>query len=363
MATAQHQPATSWAIAMVAVTGRTPAQPTGQIGDDQRTSTFGFFLAAAARSVDNGAVAADPLQVSRTWPDRESSALAWADDGVTFASAIRTTITLTEHEGHDRDIAAPGSVLGLAFDPTGQRLLAAPYSFDLPGGTLAGDATDALTQGLPQEAARGFELEAAAADGRAIVLAGRYRPPRGLPPQSGWSGPASRIVLQSGDTPTVVWEGVAGDLTVACGAAALVAFADKTVRIVGRNGDGAATELGSGPAVARALAFDPAEERLAAGFADGTVIVWSIAGGTPTAQWQAQESDVWALAWPGDRLLTGGGDGSVRLFTADGTAVASTGVQQHRPITALAVHPDGRSALAAVGGPYPEVLEIDLADA
>jgi WD40 repeat protein len=118
--------------------------------------------------------------------------------------------------------------------------------------------------------------------------------------------------------------------------------------------------LGSGPAVARVLAFDSAQERLAAGFADGSVIVFSIADCAPTAQWQAHESDVWALAWRGDRLLTGGGDGSVRLFMADGTPVASTAAQQHRPITALAVHPDGHSALAAGGGPAPEVVEIHL---
>ena len=90
-------------------------------------------------------------------------------------------------------------------------------------------------------------------------------------------------------------------------------------------------------------------------------MVFSIAERTLLAQWHPQESDVWALAWAGDRLLTGGGDGSVRLFAVDGSAVASTDPQQHRPITALAVRPDRNRVLVAAGGPYPELIEIDLA--
>ena len=308
-------------------------------------------------------MAAEQLQLGRTWPGREASALAWADDEGTFASAIRTRITLTEADRHDRDIDAPGSVLGLALDPTGRQLLAAPYTFDLPAGTLAADATNALTHDLPGEAARGFEVvaAAAAADGRATVVAGRYRPPRGVPAKPGWSGPGTRVALQTDDGPTIVWEGVGGDLTVAC-AASVAAFADTTVRLVDRVRNAEVTELGTGPAVARALAFDSAEGRLAAGFADGTVMVFSVVEGTLLAQWHPQESDVWALAWAGDRLLTGGGDGSVRLFAVDGSAVASTDPQQYRPITALAVHPGGDRALAAARGPYPELVEIDLAD-
>ena len=344
-----------------------------------------------------GGMSGRPLPVAQSWPGLEGTSIAWSPDGTLFASAVRTEITVTTESGreppadgysrnsgdhddsgdpgnpHGPRITAPDRVLALAFARSGDQLLAAPYRVDLSDGAVLVDATPALTVDLPREGAKGFEVVAAAwsPDGAVAVLAGRYRPPRGTPTRQGWSGPATRVVRSAGDAASLLWESAsAGDLVVAAGRDWL-AFADTTVRVVPRSdAAGSAREsradirdLATHDAVARTLAFDDDEKRLAVGFADGYVAVYTITDGSTVAAWRAHEADVWALAWLGDRLLSGGGDGSVRLFTSEGASIAASDPREFQPIVALAVHPSGEAVRASIGGPRAELLELDLAGA
>ena len=316
-----------------------------------------------------GGMAPRPLPVVRSWPGIEGTSIAWSPDGTVFASAIRTEIAVTSDDPPGRRITAPDRVLSLAFAASGDQLLAAPYRVDLSDGSILADATDALSAGLPREGAKGFGIRAAAwsPDGAVTVVAGQYQPPRGTPAREGWSGPATRVVCSEGDDASLVWESAsAGDLVVAAGRSWL-AFADTTVRLVPRpDGSGAPPEpieLGSHDSVARTLAFDDDESHLAVGFADGSAAVYATADGTSVAAWHAHDADVWALAWLGDRLLSGGGEGSVRLFTSQGAPIAASDPREFQPIVALAVHPGGESARASIGGPRAELLELDLTGA
>jgi WD40 repeat protein len=351
-------------------------------------------------------VTAEALSVTRTWPGREGTSIAWSPDGTSFASAIRTEINVVTGSGHepaaagdfpgngdagangnsrdsgdsrdnggarDRSIVTPGPVLSLAFARSGDQLLAAPYRVDLSDGAVLVDATTALTVDLPREGAKGFEVLAAAwsPDGAVAVLAGRYRPPRGTPARQGWSGPGTRVVRSVGDAASLLWDSAsAGDLVVAAGRDWL-AFADTTVRVVPRSGGAGSTresradirDLATHDAVARTLALDDDEKRLAVGFADGYVSVYTITDGSTVAAWRAHETDVGAVVWLGDRLLSGGADGSLRLFASDGAAIAASDPREFQPIVALAVHPSGETVRASIGGPRAELLEFDLAGA
>ena len=261
----------------------------------------------------------------------------------------------------------PGPVLALAFSD--DELLAAPFRLAPADGAVIGDASSALAADLPASGTTGYLLRAAAwsPTGDRAVLAGQYQPPRGVPAKPGWSGPAARVVSVRDDQASVLWEGTAvGTLAVAAGAD-WTAFADSTVRLLRSSADGAAPgEPVAFGAVARALAFNDGESRLAAGFADGTVAVLDTATGATEATWRAHDGDVHALAWVGDRLVTGGAEGSVRVFAvgggAGGEAMASSEPREYQPIVALAVHPDGVRLLASVGGPRAELLEFQLTD-
>jgi len=305
-----------------------------------------------------------PLSVRRSWPGREGTFIAWSADGSRFASAIRSTITVSGADPGDDEsrIDTAGPVLSLAF--RGDRLLAAPYQIGIADSAVLTTVTAALDVGLPAEARGSYALRAAAwsPDGVLAVLAGTYQPPRGIPARAGRPGPAARVVLSTDDA-TLLWEGTTvGELVVGAGASWVV-FADTAVRVVPRSDPGSPPREWATPdAAVRALAFDSTESRLAVGSADGTVRICSSPDGGIAATWQAQPADVYALAWAGDRLITGGGDGTVRLWDADGGALGATDPREFQPIVALAVHPDGSVVRASVGGPRAELLEIDLPD-
>ena len=300
-----------------------------------------------------------PLSIRRSWPGREASALAWSADGERFASAIRSTVTVSDADPVDDDprIVAPGPVLSLAF--CGDRLLAAPYQIGLADAEVLAAATAGPTDATGGDYA--VRAGAWSPDGAVAILACRYLPPRGLPARPGGTGPAGRVVCVTGDTTTEIWSGVpVGDVVVTAGADWL-AFADTTLRLVGR------TDLSTPPidlvtrdASVRTVAFDLGESRLAAGWADGSVTVCSTTDGAVAASWSVQDADVQAVAWVGDRLLVGSADGTVRLFTAGGEALGGSDPREHQPIVALAVDPGGGLVRASVGGPRAELLEFRL---
>src|SRR5262249_53921611 len=82
--------------------------------------------------------------------------------------------------------------------------------------------------------------------------------------------------------------------------------------------------------------------RLACGFFDGTVRVWSLPQGSAIASWKAHDG----LALPayspdGKHLATGGGNGTVNLYDARSNARIYTFRPHARRVYCMAFSPDG----------------------
>jgi WD40 repeat protein len=95
-----------------------------------------------------------------------------------------------------------------------------------------------------------------------------------------------------------------------------------------------------------AVALDPTGRYAAAATELGTVIVAELMSDAPPRALTPSPQPLAAVVFTGDRLLTAGADGTVRLFdpaTGSETARASVGTA----LTLLAVAPDGRHAATA----------------
>lgn len=297
------------------------------------------------------------LSPRRRWPGREATALCFSTDGERFAGAIRREVVLTDTEAVEEDpgtrIELPGPVFSLSWSADG--VLAAPYRL-----SAEGDVMTAASGGWDGS----YRTEAAAfsPDGEVAILAGRFQPARGIPARPETAEPASRVACWTADRVVQLSAGATvGSVVVAAGHSFL-AFADTQARLVLRQ-DLVVTSLDSAPgdSSVRAMAFDAGEDRLAAAFADGSVTIWSTATGGVAGRWPAHQGDIGALTWVGERLVSGGEDGTVRLWAADGESLATSEPREFQPIAALAVHPGGSLLRASVGGPRAELLEFELA--
>lgn len=96
---------------------------------------------------------------------------------------------------------------------------------------------------------------------------------------------------------------------------------------------------------AAALSHDGA--RLLAGDIDGRLVVWDVASRAELATWVAHEDSVTDAAFlPDGRLVSVGGDGALRVWSADGTRGLSLEGDGRR-LRALTVSPDGRLVVTA----------------
>ena len=153
-----------------------------------------------------------------------------------------------------------------------------------------------------------------------------------------------------------------------------VAFSANGQRVISGGGDGevrisdARTLVqrqhlrapGHGPVMTLApFSQGSSDEILAAGYADGTIALWNLRSGQPIAQpIAARQQSITALAWTpnGDALISGGLDGSIRLWERSTLAARCSAQPLHGDaqaahedaVSSLSVHPQGQ-LLASAG--------------
>jgi WD40 repeat protein len=73
------------------------------------------------------------------------------------------------------------------------------------------------------------------------------------------------------------------------------------------------------------VAFSPAGDRILSGGEDGTVRLWQLDGIPAAAPFEGHQGFVFSVAFAphGDRIVSGGEDGTVRLWQLDGTPAAA----------------------------------------
>jgi WD40 repeat protein len=94
------------------------------------------------------------------------------------------------------------------------------------------------------------------------------------------------------------------------------------------------------------VSFSPDGQRLASAGKDGSVRIWSLAGGAPLVL-RGHEGGARAIAFSpdGQRVAGAGADGTVRIWRADGTGTPTVIQDQPpgRPVGAVVFSPDSRS--------------------
>jgi WD40 repeat protein len=71
---------------------------------------------------------------------------------------------------------------------------------------------------------------------------------------------------------------------------------------------------------AEVLAFDAASRTLASGGWEGKIATWNLDADKPARVWQAHDGFVLGVAFDGDRIVSGGQDGRLVLWTREGVA-------------------------------------------
>src|SRR5262245_4703974 len=85
------------------------------------------------------------------------------------------------------------------------------------------------------------------------------------------------------------------------------------------------TRVGSRSAGARLTTPVPPDvTRIVSGGVDGTLRLWTLDGKQPAAPLKGHQGRVWTIAFPpdGTRIVSGGEDGAVRLWALDGKQAA-----------------------------------------
>jgi WD40 repeat protein len=91
------------------------------------------------------------------------------------------------------------------------------------------------------------------------------------------------------------------------------------------------------------VAFSPNGDRIVSGGKDGTVRLWKPDGSPAAAPFQAHDGEVFSVAFSpnGDRIVSGGKDGTMRLWKPDGTPAAAPFQAHDGEVFSVAFSPDG----------------------
>jgi hypothetical protein len=308
------------------------------------------------------------LRREREWREGIGPRLAYAPDGGAWAAATPRGLTVFEDDAPAVRAPYPGGLLGgIAFSRDARRVLAAPGAFDRDAGAWAPipDPYPAITGDLDPEAAMGFEIHGGAwdADGRGLALYAEYRAPRGIGTPSGYGGPGARLALldgAAGALETLLWEGDASapQRAIALGDG-FVAAGGVAIGVWGRDGGRPLAVLEGLGTLARTVCRRPDGRHLAAGAAGGRAAIWATGTWERRTIWEPHPDETAALAFHGDTLATGGGDGRVGLWSLDGEPRGEAALDG--PVQGLAYRPDGGRLLAATGGPAAAVVAFTAA--
>ncbi len=246
------------------------------------------------------------------------------------------------------------SILAVALSPNGGRFVVAGRAnqvvvYDVPAGREVDHLIDPLLSGIQLE---GRPMYPGGAADRDVIHALAFSPDGTLLAAGGyrvvklWQRPHNieKHKVTLADRPTALAVSPDGSLVA-------VALADRSVTV--RRADGAEVRKLAGPAdVVSALQFGPDGKTLYAASLDRTWRAWNVADGAPRGVVTA-ESPLQALAISGDgmQVIVGGADGAIRIWTSDFASKPSTPTSKSpqpkkplrewkandRPITALAV--------------------------
>jgi WD40 repeat protein len=90
-------------------------------------------------------------------------------------------------------------------------------------------------------------------------------------------------------------------------------------------------------------AFSPSGDRIVSGGRDGTVRFWTLEGQPAAEPFEGHEGSVFSVAFSpsGDRIVSGGGDGTVRLWTLEGQSAAEPFKGHEGWVISVAFSPSG----------------------
>jgi WD40 repeat protein len=113
-----------------------------------------------------------------------------------------------------------------------------------------------------------------------------------------------------------------------------------------------------------AIASSPEGRFMAAGYvrfdSGNDLVIYDLVSGQPKLTLVTNKGDgVTCVAWTGNNIITGSGDGSIKLWDAQSGAMVSRPFPKHpKPVKALAVSSDGRLALSGSDDSTMKVIEV-----
>jgi WD40 repeat protein len=319
-------------------------------------------LAQAASPGRKGSMTAK-LSGKTTFAEAQGQLVAYHPDGRRWATAFAGSSVSLWNDDEKTATFAIDFAGTLAFSQNGQKLFAGAQRID-----LASNSVDPLAEPLSRTldtAVVRYELVAAAfaPDGKELVVAASYSPPRGLRRKGSEDAekrapapqPAEQILLLNGTSRRLHRRLWAGD-AMRCQTVAIhprfVAAADVEVWVWRRDRNAKPRILKGLTATASCVGISPDGKLVAAVDLAGMLAIWDTETGSRWALLQAHNDCESQLAFhPALALLaTGGRDNKLRFWSLDEGSGCVGSLEEEGPIEGLAFSPNGRHLLATLSG-------------
>ena len=271
------------------------------------------------------------------------SSVAFSPDGVRIVSGGRDgTVRLwtlegeraaEPFEGHD------GFVSSVAFSPDGVRIVSGGRDGTVRLWTLEGErAAEPFRGHVGWVSSVAFSL-----DGTRIV-------------SGGYDGMVRLWTLEGEPVaePFRGYDGFVSSVAFSPDGTRIVSGGDGTVRLWTLEGERAAKPFEGHDGWVDSVAFSPDGTRIVSGGVDGTVRLWTLEGEPAVEPFWGHERrvlDIQGVYWggvlsvafspDGTRIVSGGADGTVRLWTLEGERAAELFEGHDGPVSSVAFSPDG----------------------